>query len=1222
MALEEQGRRVNKRNRNFTQNQRKLLFGAKVEVRNEEEGFQGSWHPGTITACTKGCREVKYDHILCDDGSGNLVDAVCVSPILDGLDSVTDEQSNHRGSIRPKPPKIEVGIWDLPYGLCVDVYHRDAWWEGVVFDHEDGSEKRRIFFPDLGDELTTGIDTIRLTQDWDAVTENWRRRGTWIFLELIEQYEQQSYIVVSVKQVWYDVRLKEGFQKVREWTSPMRYQWEELVLEVIDDNLSITADEICQRLEVSGCLSRESQVEFESTQCVLDANVNLKSYIADSLAIVPVGNPLDSNLSVDRDAFMKNVLDCRAGVTDEQSEGLSIVPDSTCVQYIQDKSNVVQLISVKQDELPKMNVLENSNLSLQNKGVFVLHQVLSGVPSYLEEHSSAKSDISSDGICVSKSKGRRPAKWLPAELPKESCPGAVDEYVNLRKGQRAIRKHLLYLGWKVEYMIDKGRYRFRYLPPNGQPEYSLVKVCSNLRKSSNDSQFAISQDAPQDGSHGQPLVTEQPQEIQHPRYCPKHVVSPFPNSKLQPKVFIYKPEYCPQAVVAYVDSPTRGPRSERAKALRSKAKKHLSAVGWEFYYSEVRSLNNLRFKSPKGNVYNSLLNACKACMDEENSEERPAKCRYVIEEDAGHLTKNKIFSAANRKRKRKRIRSYSTPHLLHGRLKDQCANPSKLKRRKASASSSGFKNGSGGSQPTRVLRSSKRVQEVVTPNSTHQNPRTVLSWLIDNNVVLPREKVHYCSRKGGPSMAEGKISREGIKCSCCQKVFSLSCFESHAAGFNDTHAGCSDHKPASNIFLDDGRSLLDCQMQIMHERRKRTCRTETCLRIKGNRDRGKNDNICTVCHYGGDLILCDECPSSFHKSCLGLKYVPKGEWFCPSCRCGVCGQRKEDKEPITHPDILTCGQCEHKYHTGCLRKGGVDMSESDSKGNWFCSKNCKKISLGLHKLLGKQFPVGVGKLTWSLLKSMKSETDNDAITESFSRLSIALDVMHECFEPVKEPLTRRDLAEDIIFSRGSNLNRLNFQGFYTLLLERNDELITAATVRIHGEKVAEVPLVATRFQYRRQGMCRVLINLLEKMLMDLGVERLVLPAVPSVLNTWTTAFGFSRMTKPERLQFLDHTFLDFQDTLMCQKLLMKISAAEPSLLIGTQPQMSRSADIVDLDESSVASEVCQPERTEDSQAVSWGLEYVSLLPTINLEDGNEHKNPHEMNTKFTSTVVE
>lgn len=85
---------------------------------------------------------------------------------------------------------------------------------------------------------------------------------------------------------------------------------------------------------------------------------------------------------------------------------------------------------------------------------------------------------------------------------------------------------------------------------------------------------------------------------------------------------------------------------------------------------------------------------------------------------------------------------------------------------------------------------------------------------------------------------------------------------------------------------------------------------------------------------------------------------------------------------------------------------------------WDMTVSNFQISLGLHKLLGKQFPVGVGKLTWSLLKSMKSETDNDAITESFSRLSIALDVMHECFEPVKEPLTRRDLAEDIIFSRG------------------------------------------------------------------------------------------------------------------------------------------------------------------------------------------------------------
>lgn len=65
-------------------------------------------------------------------------------------------------------------------------------------------------------------------------------------------------------------------------------------------------------------------------------------------------------------------------------------------------------------------------------------------------------------------------------------------------------------------------------------------------------------------------------------------------------------------------------------------------------------------------------------------------------------------------------------------------------------------------------------------------------------------------------------------------------------------------------------------------------------------------------------------------------------------------------------------------------------------------------------------------------------------------------------------------------------------------------------------------------------------------LKKLGVERLILPAVPSVLKTWTTSFGFAKMTRPERLQLLHHTFLDFQDTVKCQKHLLKIvlSSAE------------------------------------------------------------------------------
>lgn len=37
-------------------------------------------------------------------------------------------------------------------------------------------------------------------------------------------------------------------------------------------------------------------------------------------------------------------------------------------------------------------------------------------------------------------------------------------------------------------------------------------------------------------------------------------------------------------------------------------------------------------------------------------------------------------------------------------------------------------------------------------------------------------------------------------------------------------------------------------------------------------------------------------------------------------------------------------------------------------------------------------------------------------------------------------------------------------------------------LRIHGHKVAEMPLVATAFKYRRQGMCQVLVHELEKVI--------------------------------------------------------------------------------------------------------------------------------------------
>ena len=83
-----------------------------------------------------------------------------------------------------------------------------------------------------------------------------------------------------------------------------------------------------------------------------------------------------------------------------------------------------------------------------------------------------------------------------------------------------------------------------------------------------------------------------------------------------------------------------------------------------------------------------------------------------------------------------------------------------------------------------------------------------------------------------------------------------------------------------------------------------------------------------------------------------------------------------------------------------------------------------QIFLGFQKLLGKPIPVGVDNLTWTLVKPTTSErfdmdvSDIEASKEVYSKLNTAISVMHECFEPIKDPRTGRDLVENVICCRG------------------------------------------------------------------------------------------------------------------------------------------------------------------------------------------------------------
>jgi hypothetical protein len=46
-----------------------------------------------------------------------------------------------------------------------------------------------------------------------------------------------------------------------------------------------------------------------------------------------------------------------------------------------------------------------------------------------------------------------------------------------------------------------------------------------------------------------------------------------------------------------------------------------------------------------------------------------------------------------------------------------------------------------------------------------------------------------------------------------------------------------------------------------------------------------NRSSCSICRLGGELLLCDNCPKSFHIDCLKMKNsdVPEAEWYCLDC---------------------------------------------------------------------------------------------------------------------------------------------------------------------------------------------------------------------------------------------------------------------------------------------------------------------------------------------------
>ncbi|KAM7462789.1 hypothetical protein LguiA_030910 [Lonicera macranthoides] len=588
----------------------------------------------------------------------------------------------------------------------------------------------------------------------------------------------------------------------------------------------------------------------------------------------------------------------------------------------------------------------------------------------------------------------------------------------------------------------------------------------------------------------------------------------------------------------------RGTGTEK-QLLREKVRSVLLDAGWTIDYRPRRNRDykDAVYINPSGTAYWSIIKAYDAFQKQLEEEDEDGDIKLSKDSSQSSPLPAEILSKLTRQTQKnieREIKNHEEKLSFYMKQNHKSKKGrfrvSEDGRVEKSSDKTNSRSGQTGRCTLLVRSSEKGLNSEDDDFVPYMGKRTILAWLIDSERVRMSEKVQYMNRRKTRVMLEGWITRDGIHCGCCSKILMVSKFE--------IHAGSKQKQPFSNIFVESGLSLLQCQIEAWNKQEESKREDFHSVDVDGD---DPNDDTCGLCGDGGDLICCDGCPSTFHQSCLDIKMLPPGDWHCPNCTCKFCGiggGTTSEADGTTVSVLFTCGLCEKKYHESC--SGEIDEPPNSDNATTFCGQTCQELFGQLRKLVGVKHELEEG-YSWSLIQRMdpsSSDTVHPQRVECNSKLAVALSIMDECFLPIVDRRSDINLIHSVLYNCGSNFDRLNYSGFYTAILERGDEIVSAASIRIRGTQLAEMPFIGTRHIYRRRGMCRRLFGAIESVLCSLKVEKLIIPAVTEHMQMWSEVFNFNPLEELHKQEMRSINTLVFPGIDMLQKQLMKPAIAE------------------------------------------------------------------------------